>query len=62
MNADTSAFILTPSCLARADNRACMLFGIRAMNFPLAGSPGAGISLPAARIASIHALTASLPD
>jgi hypothetical protein len=39
-----------------------MLFGIRAMNFPLAGSPGAGISLPAARTASIHALTASLPD
>jgi hypothetical protein len=39
-NVDTSAFILTPSCLARADNRACMLRGTRAMNLPLAGSPG----------------------
>lgn len=59
--AEASAFMLTPSCLARATKRAWMLRGTRAINFPLGNSPSCGISRPASRATVSHAATASRP-
>jgi uncharacterized heparinase superfamily protein len=59
--AETKAFMLTPSCLARAVSRACKLRGMRAINFPLGNSPGRGISRSSSLAALIQAETASRP-
>jgi len=58
----TRAFMLTPSCFARAASLACKLFGIRWTKRPLAWLlPGSGTGSLNSCEVSIHEFIASIP-